>query len=165
MGKASQDKTKTTPSSNKDCHDASKTHMIDLMTMIHLTFTTHLHVPTDLCLTFFLYKPRRIFSTLKTAFETLIHCLPRVGFTEINPFLVLPSLSLSAFGFRQWRRAEPGLLGTSEARCSCTPESQLYSLPCSLMVTDVIPLALTFVTNLLLLCNQRLSPKLSYRVS
>ena len=47
-------------------------------------------VPTDLCSTFSLYKPRSIFSTLETIFEILAYCLPGVGLTEINPSLVSP---------------------------------------------------------------------------
>ena len=66
--------------------------MTDPKTMIHLTFATHLDVPTDLCPTFCLYKPSSIFGTLDTIFETLVHCLPGVGLTDINSFLVLPPL-------------------------------------------------------------------------
>lgn len=66
--------------------------VMDPKTMIDLTFTAHLQVPADLCPTFSLCKPGGIFSILETLFETLLHCLPGVGLTEINSFLVLLSL-------------------------------------------------------------------------
>ena len=66
--------------------------MTDPRTMFRLTFTAHLQAPTDLCPTLSFYKPTSIFSTLESVFETLAHCLPGGGLTEINPFLVLPPL-------------------------------------------------------------------------
>lgn len=63
-------------------------------------------VPRDLCRTFSLYKPRSMFSTLETVFETLIHCLPGVRVTEINSFTSTPLI--------QWQVAEPGLFGSLE---------------------------------------------------
>ena len=64
--------------------------VIDSKAVINLTI--RLHVPTSLCPTFSLDKPRSIFSTLETVFEMLVFCLPGVGLTEINPFLVSPLL-------------------------------------------------------------------------
>ena len=46
--------------------------------------------PTCLWPAFSLFKPGSIFGTWKTVFEMLLHCLPGVGSTEINPFLVSP---------------------------------------------------------------------------
>jgi len=66
--------------------------MTEPKTMIDLTFTAHLHVPADLCPTFSLYKPGSIFSTLETAFGSLVPSFPSVGLTEINSFLVSPPL-------------------------------------------------------------------------
>lgn len=60
--------------------------------MIELTFTALLPVPTDLCLTLPLYKPGSISNTLETVFETLVHCLPDVGLTEINSLFISPPL-------------------------------------------------------------------------
>jgi len=60
--------------------------------------------PTHLCHTFSLYKPGSIFSILETIFEMLVHCLPGVGLTEINSFLVSPllvSLPLDSVS-REW---------------------------------------------------------------
>ena len=74
----------------------------DPKTMIHLTFTAHLHIVTKPCPTFSLYEPRSIFSTLETIFGEMLVCccLPSVGLTEINPFLLSPPL-VSAFGLCQ----------------------------------------------------------------
>lgn len=54
--------------------------------------TAHLRVPTNLWSTFFFCELRSIFSTLKNIFEMLVHCLPSVGPTEINSFVVSPPL-------------------------------------------------------------------------
>lgn len=54
----------------------------------------------------------------------LVHCLPGVDLTEINPFLVSPPLRLPAVGFCHWPVAKPGLFGT--------PGSQVLLHPCAL---------------------------------
>lgn len=56
--------TETTPSSNKVCPEPARPGMTDPRTMINLTFPVHLLVPSDLCPTFSLYDPERIFSTV-----------------------------------------------------------------------------------------------------
>ena len=73
--------------------------MIDPKTTIHLTLPAHQQGPTDPCATFSLHKPGSVFSTLKTFFETLVHCLPSVDLTEINSFLVSPVLVPLPLGF------------------------------------------------------------------
>ena len=64
--------------------------MIDPETVIDLTYTPQLQVPTNLCPSLFLYKPVRFFSTLETIFEMLVCHLPDGGLAEINSFLVSP---------------------------------------------------------------------------
>lgn len=66
--------------------------MIDPKTMINLTFTNQMQVPTKLYPTFFLYKPGGISSILETAFELLVCFFPRVGLIKIHSFLVSPPL-------------------------------------------------------------------------
>ena len=67
---------------------------IDPRTRLDLTCIACLHVPTNLCPTFSLYKPSTIFSTLESVFGILVRCLPSV-LTEINSFLAsLPLVSL-----------------------------------------------------------------------
>lgn len=49
--------------------------VIDSKTMMNLTFTAHLHLPTHLSPTLSLHKAGSIFSTWETVFETLVLCL------------------------------------------------------------------------------------------
>lgn len=72
--------------------------MIDPTTIIGLTFAAHLHVPTDLCPTFALYKLGSIFRTLETGFQALVLCVPGGDLTK----LILPCFtpaSISALDF------------------------------------------------------------------
>lgn len=96
--------TETTPACRDDCPEPARPHVTDPKKMVHLTFTAHLHGPTDLCPSFSFYKPGKIFGTLETIFEILAHCLLGIGLTEINSFLVsqpLMSLPLD-FASGQW---------------------------------------------------------------
>lgn len=96
----------------------ARPHVIDTKKMIHLTFTAHLHVPTDLYSIFSLYK-LEVFLALWRQSEIIVLCFPGFGFTEIHPFLVSPWLvSLPLDLFCQPRVTQP--LETSGARCSCT---------------------------------------------
>lgn len=69
---------------------------------INLTFTTQLHVPTNICPACSLYKFSDIFGTLVTAFGTLVCCLLSVGLTEVNSFLVSPPLLSLDFVNIKW---------------------------------------------------------------
>lgn len=114
----------------------ARPHVTDPKKMIDLTFTASVHIPTELCLTFSLCKPRSIFIILETVFETS-RCLSGIGFTEINSFLVSPTLTtcLSAFAFCQQRVAEAGLFGTPGARRFGTLAPWLRLEKCPLLLT------------------------------
>lgn len=60
--------------------------------MTSLTFTAHPRVPTDLCPPVSSCEPGSIWGTLEIVFETLGHCFPRVGLTDVDPFLGSPLL-------------------------------------------------------------------------
>lgn len=88
--------------------------------MTELTFTASLPVPNDLCPTLPLYKPGSISNTLETVFETLVHCLPDVGLTEINSLFISPPLvsvpldlaSSEGPNLVFWRTQKPGALAS-----------------------------------------------------
>ena len=84
-------RTETISSSNKNCPEPARPIEID-------NDPPDLYWPpavsTNLCSTFSLRECRNISSSLETVFEMIVGCLPHVGFTEINSFLVSPPLSL-----------------------------------------------------------------------
>ena len=64
----------------------SRLPMSDPKTMINSNLLPTCTYPP----TFPFYKLGSIFGTLDTVFKTLVHCLPGVGFTEINSFFISP---------------------------------------------------------------------------
>ena len=88
---------KTTLSSNKGCPEPEILHLIDPKTVKNLTFTAQVLIPANFCPAF-LCKPGSIFSPLKTAFGTLVHCLLGGGFIEVNSFLVSTTTHSLTFG-------------------------------------------------------------------
>lgn len=105
--------TETSTSSRKSFPEPVRLPMTDSTIMINLTFTAHLHIPTDLGHTFSLYKSGSIFSTLETA-ERIICCLPRVDLTEINSFLVSPPLVSLPLDFVRWEWLHLVCMGSLE---------------------------------------------------
>ena len=89
--------------------------MIDPRTVTRLTFPAHLHVPTGRGPAVSFYINRKLFSALlETVFETRVYCLPGVGLTEINSFLVSPPLVTLPLAFvtgEWWKQVYSGPWG------------------------------------------------------
>lgn len=91
-------RTKTTHSSNKNHPEPARPCLTDPKTMINLTLTAQLHVPTELCPLFSLYKPGSIVSTFETVFDMLV-CFLVLASPKSIPFLFPHYLSLCLLDF------------------------------------------------------------------
>ena len=88
--------------------------MIDPKTMIGPTFAAHLHVPTNLRPAFALFKLGCVLSTLETVSVTFVRCLPGIGLTEMNSFLVSPPLLSLPLDFPRGEWSNQVCLGSPE---------------------------------------------------
>lgn len=105
---------KTTPSSQRDCPEQQDPHdwLQDRETFAPVSF----------------YKPGSISSTLKTIFETLVHCPPGVGLSEISPFLISPTLVPLPLDFASGERPNLVCLGSPDTGALLYPSAQTTRL-------------------------------------